>query len=35
LDHRQPGWNRVRPIMVSAMVTIWITPLGNDRVSSG
>jgi hypothetical protein len=35
LDQRQPGWNRARPIMVSATVTISTTPFGNGRVSSG
>src|SRR6185503_8383414 len=35
LDQRQPGWNRARPIIVSAIVTISTAPFGNDRVSSG
>jgi hypothetical protein len=34
-DQRQPGWNRARPIMVSAIVTISTAPFGNERVSSG
>ena len=34
-NQRQPGWNRARPIMVSAIVTISMAPFGNDRVSSG
>jgi hypothetical protein len=35
LDQRHPGWNRARPIMVSAIVTSSTAPLGNERVSSG
>jgi hypothetical protein len=34
LDQREPGSNRARPIMVSAIVTISTTPFGNERVSS-
>jgi hypothetical protein len=29
------GANRARPTMVSPIVTIWTTPFGNERVSSG
>jgi hypothetical protein len=35
LDQRHPGWNRVRPTIVSAIVTILTAQFGNDRVSSG
>jgi len=35
LDQRQPGFIRVRPIMVDPTVTISAPPFGNERVSSG
>jgi hypothetical protein len=35
LDQRQPGPNRARPSMVSAIVTVSTAPFGNERVSSG
>src|SRR5215207_5838299 len=35
VDHRQPGWNTVRPTTTSSSSKISTRPFGNVRVSSG